>query len=74
MPIVSFHIITFAEFKNVFYNTLWKILIEQKRKVFILDADVNTPSMPVIFPEANPNKYLMVDSLGYQNKSTIYIK
>jgi len=52
---------------------LAKTLIAQKKKVFILDADVNTPSMPVIFPDKNPNKYLMVDSLGYKNRATIYI-
>lgn len=59
--------------KTTITANIAKILIEQKQKVFILDADVNTPSMPVIFPEPNPNKYLMVDSLGYKNKSTIYI-
>ncbi len=50
-----------------------KTLIEQGKKVFILDADVNTPSMPVVFENSNPNELLMVSSLGYATSKTIYV-
>ena len=50
-----------------------KTLSEQNKKVFILDADVNTPSMPVIFPTQNPEKNIQVSSLGYATKHSIYV-
>ena len=50
-----------------------KTLLEQKKKVFILDADVNTPSMPVIFKDPNPEKNLLISSLGYATKHSIYV-
>lgn len=50
-----------------------KALSSQGNKVFILDADVNTPSMPVIFPNPEPNENLRVYSLGYATKSSIYV-
>lgn len=50
-----------------------KSLLAQGEKVFILDADVNTPSMPVIFPQPIVGEKLMVSSLGYATKSTIYV-
>lgn len=51
-----------------------KSLAAQKKKVFVLDADVNTPSMNTIFPDSTPNKNLMVESLGYTTKNMIYIE
>ena len=53
---------------------LAKVLASQKQKVFVLDADVNTPSMNNVFPEADPNKYLHIESLGYETKRMIYIQ
>lgn len=50
-----------------------KTLVEDGNKVFIIDADVNTPSMPVIFPNSRPNDKLMVSSLGYSTQSSIYL-
>jgi len=50
-----------------------KTLVEQGKKVFILDADVNTPSMPVIFENQNPNELLFIASLGYSTSKTIYV-
>ena len=51
-----------------------KLLASQKQKVFVLDADVNTPSMNNVFPEADPNEYLHIESLGYETKRLIYIQ
>lgn len=50
-----------------------KSLAEQNKKVFILDADVNTPSMPVIFKTPDGEKNIRVSSLGYATKHSIYV-
>ncbi len=50
-----------------------RTLAAQGKKVFILDADVNTPSMPVIFPDKHPEQYIMVASLGYSTNHNIYV-
>lgn len=59
--------------KTTTTSNIAKALIAQNKKVFILDADVNTPSMPVIFKEFKQGEYLLVNSLGYETKSTIYV-
>lgn len=49
-------------------------VLSTKHKVFVLDADVNTPSMNTIFPDPEPNENLMIESLGYQTEKMIYIE
>jgi MinD-like ATPase involved in chromosome partitioning or flagellar assembly len=51
-----------------------KTLCDLGKKVFILDADVNTPSMNTIFPEPNPSESLLVHSLGYVTEGMIFIQ
>lgn len=51
-----------------------KRLVDMGKKVYILDADVNTPSMNTIFPEPAPNENLMVNSLGYITEGMIFIQ
>jgi len=51
-----------------------KALVEQGFKVGILDADVNTPSMPVIFKDKNPNENLLIRSTGYEYEGLIHIQ
>jgi Mrp family chromosome partitioning ATPase len=53
---------------------LAKVLSSQGKKVFVLDADVNTPSMNNVFPEQDVNKNLHVESMGYETKRMIYIQ
>src|SRR3990170_4700137 len=50
-----------------------KTLSEQGERVFILDADMNTPSMPVVFESEMPTKNVLVSSLGYRTKNSIYV-
>lgn len=38
-----------------------KRLVNMGKKVYILDADVNTPSMNTIFPDPEPNKLWSLD-------------
>lgn len=51
-----------------------KRLVEMGKKVYILDADVNTPSMNTIFPDPEPNEMLLVNSLGYVTEGMIFIQ
>lgn len=50
-----------------------KVLAEQGKKVFILDADVNTPSMPVMFSVPDGERNILVSSLGYKTQKAIYV-
>jgi len=49
-------------------------LCKMGKKVYILDADVNTPSMNTLFPEPNPSELLKVRSLGYATDGMIFIQ
>lgn len=51
-----------------------KALNEQGKKVYILDGDINTPSIPVYFPVKNPNELLMIGSTGYEYSGMIYLE
>lgn len=51
-----------------------RTLVESGKRVYILDADVNTPSMNTIFPEPRPNDNLMINSLGYVTEGMIFIQ
>ena len=51
-----------------------KRLVDMGKKVYILDADVNTPSMNTIFPDPEPNEMLLVNSLGYVTEGMIFIQ
>jgi len=51
-----------------------KRLVDMGKKVYILDADVNTPSMNTIFPDPEPNQMLLVNSLGYVTEGMIFIQ
>lgn len=59
--------------KTTTTSNIAKTLSQQNKKVFILDADVNTPSMPVIFKTQNPELNIQVASLGYATKHSIYV-
>ena len=47
--------------------------LSKKHKVFVFDADVNTPSMNKIFEKPKMNKKLLIKSLGYEGENLIYI-
>lgn len=49
------------------------LVLSETKKVMIIDADVNTPSMHVVFPESKVNKNLQVMSLGYTHSGLIYV-
>ena len=51
-----------------------KALNEKGYKVYILDGDVNTPSVPVYYPENKPSEKLMIGSTGYLYKGMIYLE
>ena len=51
-----------------------KTLVDLGKKVYILDADVNTPSMNTIFPNPEPNTMLKINSLGYVTEGMIFIQ
>lgn len=53
---------------------LAKTLSAQGKKVFILDADINTPSMHIVFPDKNQEKNMEVYSMGYETDGMIYIQ
>lgn len=50
-----------------------KVLVEQGQKVFIIDADVNTPSIPVIFPASDFTDKIQCASMGYTARQAIYL-
>lgn len=51
-----------------------KTLAEQGHKVFVVDADINTPSMGVIFGNEHPNENIWVASTSFFYKSMIYME
>ena len=51
-----------------------KTLVDMGKKVYILDGDVNTPSMNSIFPNPEPNTMLKINSLGYVTEGMIFIQ
>ncbi len=53
---------------------LAKTLAKQGKSVFIIDADVNTPSMNVIFKTRTPEKNLYVESTGFDTGKMIYME
>jgi len=53
---------------------LAKALVDKGKSVFILDADINTPSMHVVFPDKTVNKNLYVHSMGYDTRGLVYIQ
>lgn len=51
-----------------------KTLAEQGNKVFVIDADINTPSMGVIFGSEHPTENLWVASTSFLYKNLIYLE
>lgn len=51
-----------------------KALVEKGSKVYILDADINTPSMHKVFEDRNPVEGLTVKSMGWDFPKAIYIE
>jgi len=51
-----------------------KVMAESGHKVFIIDADVNTPSMNVVFGSEEPHDNIMVSSMGFSTDGMIYIE
>ena len=59
--------------KTTTTTNIAKILNEMGYSVAIIDADVNTPSVPVIFPESTFTEKLQCYSMGYTAKNAIYL-
>jgi len=51
-----------------------KTLASQGEKVFVIDADINTPSMGVIFGSEHPAETLWVASTSFMYKNLIYME
>lgn len=51
-----------------------RMLAEQRNKVFIIDADINTPSMNVEFQGEHPHKNIWVHSSGNMFDKFIYLE
>jgi MinD-like ATPase involved in chromosome partitioning or flagellar assembly len=51
-----------------------KAFAEQDKKVYIIDADINTPSMGVIFGNNHPTKNIWVASTSFLYKNLIYME
>ncbi len=51
-----------------------KTLAEQGNKVFVIDADINTPSMGVIFGSEHPTENIWVASTSFLYKNLIYME
>lgn len=51
-----------------------KTLAAQGNKVFVIDADINTPSMGVIFGSEHPTENLWVASTSFLYKNLIYLE
>lgn len=49
-------------------------LLSKKHRVYVLDADVNTPSMNKFFEKPMVNKNLIINSFGFESKNLIYIE
>ena len=59
--------------KTTTTSNVAKILAAMGYKVFIVDADVNTPSIPVIFPQSDFSEKINCASMGYTAKNAIYL-
>lgn len=53
---------------------LAKVLAESGKKVFVIDADVNTPSMNIVFGSEKPSENIGVASMGFNHSGMIYIE
>ncbi len=53
---------------------LARLLVQQGKKVFLLDADVNTPSVHNILTSRNPFDGLTVESIGFDNQGMVYMQ
>jgi len=53
---------------------LAKVLAEKDKKVFIVDGDINTPSMRVIFKTEHPTENIWVSSTSFNFKNLIYLE
>lgn len=51
-----------------------RLLAEQGKKVFIIDADINTPSMNIEFSGDNPEENIWVHSTGNMFNNFIYLE
>jgi MinD-like ATPase involved in chromosome partitioning or flagellar assembly len=51
-----------------------KALIYNGKKVLIIDGDINTPSMSVIYPNDHPEEHLWVHSTGHIFDNLIYFE
>lgn len=60
--------------KTTITANLAKTLAEQGSKVFIIDADINTPSMGVMFDGVHPYENIWVHSSGNMFKGFIYFE
>jgi MinD superfamily P-loop ATPase len=48
--------------------------LSKKHRVYVLDADVNTPSLNKFFDTPNVNKNLIINSFGFESNNLIYIE
>lgn len=53
---------------------LARVLAESGKRVFLLDADVNTPSMNVVFGSESPSENIMVASMGFATDGMIFVE
>lgn len=60
--------------KTTTTNNLAKAFLAQGKKVFILDGDINTPSMSTIYEGSHPKENLWIHSTGHHFKDTIYLE
>jgi MinD-like ATPase involved in chromosome partitioning or flagellar assembly len=51
-----------------------KTLAAQGKKVYVIDADINTPSMGVIFGNAHPAENIWIASTSFLYKNMIYME
>ena len=51
-----------------------KYMSQHGKRVFVIDADINTPSMHTVFNTPTPSESLRIASLGYSNKGMIYMQ
>ena len=51
-----------------------KALVDSGKKVLIIDGDINTPSMSVLYPNNHPEENLWVHSTGHIFDSLIYFE
>jgi CO dehydrogenase nickel-insertion accessory protein CooC1 len=53
---------------------LARLLVQQGKRVFLLDADVNTPSVHNILTTRDPFDGLTVESIGFDNQGMVYMQ